>query len=514
MAKTYRAKSWHKFVCGARIRILAWYLGLMTCSAVLSILVIRQILCTHLEVKTRHSLSLEAEEFRRMVVTELNPSTGQAFGANDGPRLLDIFLTRKVTPSGKTIATFLNGELYRASPSPLPELLQPNSALVRNWANLSQPTQGMQQTSTDTLLYVAEPFNLGGQTRGVVVFTKTNAWVGRQVNEIVLLVAQVTASVLAGASVLAWVTTGRVLAPLHLLTETARSITESDMTQRIPVRGSDEISELTITFNEMLDRLESAFTSQRDFIKDASHELRTPITIIRCHLELLPDDPQERQETIALVTDELDRMSRFVNDLLFLAKTERPDFLKPAPVELATLTEELHAKAAALAPRHWQLEHQGSGSIVVDRQRITQAVMNLAQNATQHTSERDTIALGSALSDHEVRFWVRDTGEGIALEDQERIFERFARTTHSQRRSEGAGLGLSIVQALVKAHGGRVELFSRLGEGSRFTVILPRISAPEAGVVEPLTRRRAQPLLPLLAKPISHANSLLSQRRP
>ena len=113
-----------------------------------------------------------------------------------------------------------------------------------------------------------------------------------------------------------------------MLADTARSISETDLTRRIPVSGRDEIAELARTFNAMLDRLEAAFATQRAFVSDASHELRTPITIVRGHLELLGDDPQERRETIALVTDELDRMSRFVDDLLLLAKAERDDFLR------------------------------------------------------------------------------------------------------------------------------------------------------------------------------------------
>ena len=116
--------------------------------------------------------------------------------------------------------------------------------------------------------------------------------------------------------------------PAAALGDTARSISETDLSRRIPVTGNDEIAELARTFNAMLDRLERAFATQRAFVSDASHELRTPITIVRGHLELLGDDPEERRETVALVTDELDRMSRFVDDLLLLARAEREDFLR------------------------------------------------------------------------------------------------------------------------------------------------------------------------------------------
>lgn len=183
--------------------------------------------------------------------------------------------------------------------------------------------------------------------------------------------------------------------------------------------------------------------------------------------------PDEQQDTLEVVMDELDRMSRFVEDLVLLAKAERPNFLQLETVDAEALTHELFVKAQVLAPRNWQLESVAKGRIVVDRQRIIQAVMNLAQNATQHTEPDDTITIGSAIRKDKVHFWVRDTGAGIRLEDQQRIFERFARASHGRRRSEGAGLGLSIVKAIAEAHGGQVSLRSQLGSGSTFAVILP-----------------------------------------
>jgi signal transduction histidine kinase len=147
------------------------------------------------------------------------------------------------------------------------------------------------------------------------------------------------------------------------------------------------------------------------------------------------------------------------------------------------LTDELHAKARALAKREWNLETPGSGIIVADRQRLTQAIMQLAQNAVQHTSDGQQIGLGAALSNGEARFWVRDSGPGIALTEQRRIFERFTRARGTARPSEGAGLGLSIVKAIAEAHHGRVELWSRPGAGSTFEIVIPVDQPdPDAGV--------------------------------
>lgn len=115
----------------------------------------------------------------------------------------------------------------------------------------------------------------------------------------------------------------------------------------------------------------------------------------------------------------------------------------------------------------------GKSNDPFDRQRLTQAIINLAQNATQHTTEENIIAIGSAIENNQVQFWIRDTGEGIAESDQKRIFERFARVTSSRRRSEGAGLGLAIVKAIAEAHGGFVRLDSHLGIGAKFTIVVP-----------------------------------------
>jgi signal transduction histidine kinase len=290
----------------------------------------------------------------------------------------------------------LNGQFYQSSPEALPVGLKPNSAIVKHWAKLTQPEQGKKFIPTDTIYYLAEPVTKG-KTHGVFVVTHFNSGDDHEVNEAVSVAIVVMIAVLAVTSVLAWVVAGRVLAPLRLLTETVRLTSESDLTRRIPVQGIEEISELTITFNEMLDRLQAVF---------ASHELRTPITIIRGHLELLGDDPQERRETVELITDELYRMSRFVDDLLLLAKTEQANFLTLETVDIGLLTEELYTKARALAAWDWRLENKGAGRIVADRQRLTQAMMNLAQNATQHTTDEDIITLGSTLTNGNACFWV------------------------------------------------------------------------------------------------------------
>ena len=229
------------------------------------------------------------------------------------------------------------------------------------------------------------------------------------------------------ATGVAWLVAGRLLRPVRQLTEAPKAITDTDLSRRIPVEGDDEIARLARPFNEMLDRLAAAFAAQRAFVDDAGHELRTPITIVRGHLELMGDDPEDRRETVALVTDELDRMARIVDDLLLLAKAEQPDFVQPAPVELADFTTELLVKARALGDRDWRLDACATGAVHADPQRLTQAVLNLARNAVEHTPTRRRDRDRQRLGRRGIRLWVRDTGPGIDRAERERIFERFAR---------------------------------------------------------------------------------------
>lgn len=278
-------------------------------------------------------------------------------------------------------------------------------------------------------------------------------------------------ALLAVTAMAAWVS-GRLLSPLRTLRETADDISATDLSRRLPVTGNDDITALTRTFNGMLDRLEAAFVGQREFLDDAGHELKTPLTVLRGHLELLdPDDPAEVVETRELLLDETDRMSRLVGDLILLAKSDRPDFLRPREVDLDALTRDLVTKARGLGDREWVLDAVAERKLVADDQRLTQAVLQLADNAVKHTRDGDTVGIGSSYGGGVVRLWVRDTGPGVAPGDRERIFERFGRSAVPPG-DEGFGLGLSIVGAIARAHGGSVAVEDAEPSGARFVITL------------------------------------------
>lgn len=268
----------------------------------------------------------------------------------------------------------------------------------------------------------------------------------------------------------------RVFAPLEALKGAVGEVTEHDLDRRVEVLGQDDVAALGHAFNAMLGRLEDSFASQRRLLDDAGHELRTPVTIVRGHLEVMdPDDPADVRETTRLTLDELDRMSRLVDDLLVLAKAQRPDFLRPAPVDVAALTRDVLSRASGLGEHEWELDGAAEVTAVIDAQRIAQAWLQLAANAVRYSEPGTVVRIGSGVQDGTLRLWVQDHGVGVRPEDREAIFERFGRGVHGTR-ADGSGLGLAIVCSIAAAHRGRVSLDSVTGLGSVFRIELPLLA--------------------------------------
>ncbi|MDQ1551417.1 MAG: two-component system, OmpR family, sensor kinase [Actinomycetota bacterium] len=266
-----------------------------------------------------------------------------------------------------------------------------------------------------------------------------------------------------------WFVAGRLLRPIRRLSAAASRITASDRNERIPVAGRDDISELTGTVNDMLDRLDAALTGQRQLLDDVRHELKTPITIVRGHLELLDvASASDVRATRALAIDELDRMSRLVDDIEALAETHAID---PRETDVADLTAEVFAKVSVLPGHDWELDEVAHVRATLDPHRITQAWLQLADNAAKYSPKGTVISLGSRADEVWVEFWVSDHGPGIPSESRERVFERFGRVD-SRRGIRGSGLGLPIVAAIAEAHGGRVTLDTSVA-GSRFAIVVP-----------------------------------------
>lgn len=461
-----------------RLRIVAGYVVLLTLALLVALLITRQVQLTRLEEDVQDDMAQEIEELRSLTTSE-DPVTGQLNFADDPHAIFERFLDQNVPGPGESYFTFVDGRQYNYSFDAMIELLDEPSTR-RAWADAVEPTHLDIRTDRGVVHSIAVPLTAGGETRGVFVVANLPADQRDDVADMIRLLAFVGLGVLAVSTAVAWSLAGRVLTPVRELTRTARAITDSDLSARIPVTGHDELAQLGTTFNGMVDRLEHSMQTQRRFLDDVAHDLRTPITIARGHLEVVGDDPAEREEAVSIVVDELDRMSRYVSDLLVLAKADHPDFLQHHPVDLGEFATDLIARIKALGDRRFVLDAAppvGRVAALADPDRLAQAMLNLATNAVQHTTDGDEIGIGVVASATHAMLWVRDTGPGV--EPGTDLFDRFERgATSRSRRPEGMGLGLSIVGAIAAAHGGSVDVTSRPGAGATFTLTIPLDTTP------------------------------------
>lgn len=269
----------------------------------------------------------------------------------------------------------------------------------------------------------------------------------------------------------AWLIAGELLRPVRKLTDTASRITNTDLSTRIDVDSRDDLGKMARTFNSMLDRLEDAFSSQMTLLDDAGHELRTPITIMRGHIELMdPADEGDVRQVKELALDELDRMHRLADDLVLLAKAKRPDFIQTAPTDIGPFIDKIATLGDALGAQQVVVDSRPEAVADIDEQRLTQALIQLIANASKFSPPESTIRLGCEDGD-DMKFWVADSGRGMDPSQISTIFERFGRLDPS---TEGTGLGLTIVAAIVDQHGGSIDVQSAPGRGTTMTLTIPK----------------------------------------
>jgi len=305
---------------------------------------------------------------------------------------------------------------------------------------------------------------------------------------------------LVGALLASYLIGSRLSRPLRRMAAVAARVDAGDLRPRIhdPGDQGDEVTVLAEAFNRMLDRLTDAFAGQRAFVADASHELRTPLTVIRGQLEVLASQPDPSGEEVrrveGLVQAEIARISRLVDDLLLLAKTEQVEFLRVERIDLISYVGELWDGMSLLAERRFELEPVPQGTLRADPDRLAQALRNLVGNAIDHTApEHGLVRLRVvAVEGERIGFIVEDDGPGIALEQRERVFHRFHRTDSARdRASGGTGLGLAIVRAIADAHGGTVTAGSSPEGGASIELQLPGFAPADGRMSNTITSATA-----------------------
>ncbi len=362
---------------------------------------------------------------------------------------------------------------------------------VSNWTRVPP-----QVTTTFTVLTVkgtfrvrGGPLMIGGIRVGTYGAASSLDVVNTDRNEQLALVALEGLLALLAAIGAGFFLLRRALRTVNKVTEAANEAARGDLTRRLAYRGpDDEVGRLAQTVDAMLTQLDASFSAQRRLLADVSHQLRTPLTVARGHLEVLIRQHSnldgEEADTVALVVDELTQMSLMVDRLLMLGQAMEPDFLMEERIELSALLHEVFDAAQVMAPRRWVLHPAPEVTVWADHAKLRGALLNLVDNAVKATQDSGTIELAARLGD-ELVLEVSDDGRGISPEDQLQVFDRFRRFAHGSYG--GTGLGLAIVKAVAEAHAGRVYLSSEVGAGCRVGIAIPTTRVEPVRPAEALT---------------------------
>jgi heavy metal sensor kinase len=447
-----------------RARLTLWYAGIMAVGLFFYGAAVYSILVISLTRQVDETLASTADEIRQTFRRDVR-------GVSFSPLALDL------TASIYAQVWDADGTLVARN---APVLDQPLDAASLAGTRSSYSTVRLEGISLRVLTYplVTTP---EGELLGHLQLAASLQTVeaARQLVLSVLVIGGVLA--VGFAALVGWSTAATALRPLDAVTEAALQITRADdLSRRLPLHGPprDEVGRLIAAFNETLERLERVFETQRRFMADVSHELRTPLTVIRGNMDLIRRTGTADAESLEALVSEVDRMTRMVQDILLLSQAESGKLpLARDLVELDTLMLEVFQQAKLLAQgrQEVRLGQEDQASVIGDRDRLKQVLLNLVANAVEHNPPGGVVTMALACLGEWARFTVSDTGTGVPKEELPHIFERFYRVDRSRRRSAGggAGLGLSIAYWITRMHNGRIEVASEEGRGTTFSVWLP-----------------------------------------
>jgi len=349
----------------------------------------------------------------------------------------------------------------------------------------TEPTFGNVRLGQDAYRVLATPIVAQGARAGIFEAALAIGPFQRTASGIATTLTAAGLIALAIMLPIAYYGTRRALAPLSRMAEDAAVISHSRPGRRIDYDGPpDGLGSLADSLNGLLSRLANAFDDQRRFVADASHELRTPVAVVRGNVELLRSGSatgDEAAESLEMIEHESVRMTRLLDQMLSLARLEDTERLRVQPLDVSTMVDEVTARARALGDR--TIVHGGECGLWIegDPDLLDQALVNLVKNAFAHTRAGGRVAIECESDDSNVRISVTDDGAGIPPDEVDRVFDRFFRAGSARRDVDtgGAGLGLAIVRRLVELHGGRVWAENVEPHGARFVIELPRIPAPD-----------------------------------
>lgn len=345
-----------------------------------------------------------------------------------------------------------------------------------------QSARGGVTIGDDAVRVLVVPIRREGEVAGALEVGLSVDDMAETLRTLLLILAVAYPAALVVASLGGLFLAGRALSPIDTITRMARRISGADLGRRLDLAlPDDELGRLARTFDEMIERLDGAFQRQRRFTADASHELRTPLTAIKGQVDVAlsqPREPDTYRAVLVGVNEDIDRLIRLVGSLLTLARADAGEI--PIASDVVDLGGLVAAAVDQVRPaaqaKGINLELRGGGDVTLeaDEDLLLQLLLNLLDNALKATPHGGHISVGWEPDGSGARLSVRDTGVGIAPEDQLRIFDRFYRVDGARSRADGgAGLGLSISRWIAQVHGGAISVTSSPGQGAAFTVTLP-----------------------------------------
>ncbi len=458
-----------------RFQLVGWYAGLL----IAVFLLLGTLMYAGLKLYLEESLSQAQLRRARQIAETLLANvekTGEAHVVSEinswfAPETNDRFI--RITRG--------DGSVLYVSSSPKDASF--DAAQVPPLRNAGQESAWRKETAAGKSLLIATvPWQSADGRRFLVEVGVSLDPVRAVLHRLILLLVLGLAAMVAVAVAGGYLLVGKALGPVEKMTQSAEQITLHNLRERLPIaQTGDELERLSISLNHMIARLEDAFQQNRRFIADASHEMRTPLTIMRGELESIVDAApfaSQVQETAASVLEEVERLARIVEGLFAISRLEageaQKEYRRFDLAELATstteqmclLAEDKEIALSCTAPRPVMVEG--------DRARLKQVVVNLLDNAIKYTAQGGKVGLTVTVRDGKAILEVADNGMGIPAEARPHIFERFFRVDKARsREAGGAGLGLSIVKSICAAHGGQVDFQSQEGVGSCFKVELP-----------------------------------------
>src|SRR5271169_1282245 len=471
-------------VASLRARVTSWYVGLLTISLVVFGACIYFGVQGYLEASLKHSLASEATSIAKTFVDQFE-TKGNTWLAQE--------LSESYPQSGNAqvvrVSRLESGDKYQVLYPPADAGEGPSVRLTLPPAVHLQTPEFRRETGSDAapLVVYAFPYKSGSGAPYLIEVAASHAPITQLLRNLLMLLVILMPVVLVGAGIGGYVMMTQPLKPVVSLTLKAERIGVGEPGERLPVIPTgDELERLSHSLNRMITRLEDALDHNRRFSADVSHELRTPLTILRGELEhviQLPDLRAEVVDSVGSALEEIERLARIVESLLAISRLDSGAAgIEHHPFDLASLSRMTADQMQLLASeKQVSLTCNSTGPVqaIGDETRIKQVLVNLLDNAIKYTKANGHVVVCVEAQENSVLLTVTDDGVGIPAESLPRVFERFYRTEKARSRGfEGFGLGLALVEAVCRAHGGEASIESTEGRGTTVRVRLPLSDGP------------------------------------